>query len=99
MKYIETKGDAAIIRLHIQPRASRSEIAGIHGDRLKVRLKSPPVNGKANEELIALLSALLDIPKSGIEIVHGATGRDKTVKVTGITKEKLKTLHAYLVER
>ncbi len=68
--------------VRVIPRASRNEIVEILSDQtVKIRLKAPPVEGKANEELIKFLSEILDIPKSKIEIVGGKTGRDKLVSI------------------
>ncbi|HET8633169.1 MAG TPA: DUF167 domain-containing protein [Gemmatimonadales bacterium] len=76
----------------VQPRASRSEIVGPHGDALKVRLAAPPVGGAANEELVRLLAKELDVSRSSIEIVSGLTSRRKTVRVSGATTEALEKL-------
>jgi len=68
--------------VRVIPRASRNEIVEILSDQtVKIRLKAPPVEGKANEELINFLSKVLDIPKSNFEIVGGKTGRDKLVSI------------------
>ena len=72
------------IALHIQPRASRTEVIGAHGDALKIRLAAPPVDGEANEELVRFLAKTLGVPKSAVTIVRGATGRKKVVRVAGI---------------
>jgi uncharacterized protein (TIGR00251 family) len=61
------------IRVHVQPRASRSEIVGVHGDALKVRLLAPPVDGAANAALVALLADRLGISERAVRIVSGAT--------------------------
>ena len=68
--------------LHVQPRASQSEIVGRHGDALKVRVAATAADNKANAALIELLSASLGIPRSAIVIRRGATGRRKLVEVT-----------------
>lgn len=72
------------LALHIQPRASRTEVAGAHGDALKIRLAAPPVDGEANAELVRFLAKTLKVPKSAVTIVRGATGRRKTVQVLGV---------------
>ena len=72
------------LSLHIQPRASRTELVGAHGDALKLRLAAPPVEGEANEELIRFLAKLLGVPKRAVTIVAGGTGRRKRVRVEGI---------------
>jgi len=72
------------LRLRVQPSASRTEIAGPHGDALKVRLAAPPVDGAANEELVRFIARQLGVPRSAVNIRAGATGRSKVVEVDGI---------------
>jgi uncharacterized protein (TIGR00251 family) len=71
------------VTLHVQPGARKSEIAGLHGDALKVRIAAPAVDNKANSALIEFLCETLGVPKSAIAIRHGATGRRKVVEVAG----------------
>ena len=71
------------LKLHVQPNAKRSGIAGLHGDALKVRITAPAADNKANEELVDFLSETLGVPKSAVAIRHGATGRRKVVEITG----------------
>lgn len=74
------KGAALAIR--VTPRASRNEIVEVLSDgTVKIRLTAPPVEGKANLALVEFLSEVLDLPPSRIEIVAGATGRDKLVSI------------------
>ncbi|MEJ2600298.1 MAG: DUF167 domain-containing protein [Anaerolineales bacterium] len=74
------KGSALAVR--VTPRARRNEIVEILSDgTVKIRLTSPPVEGKANAALVAFLSEVLEVPKSHIDIVAGATGRDKLVSI------------------
>jgi uncharacterized protein (TIGR00251 family) len=73
----------------VVPRASRERIGPVHGDRLKIQLTAPPVDGAANEALIALLARALAVPKGQIEIVRGSTGRRKTVRVRGAIRDAL----------
>jgi uncharacterized protein len=68
----------------VQPRASRTELAGRHGDALKVRVAAPPVDGAANEALIRFLADHLDVSRSAVRLEAGATGRIKVLAVTGI---------------
>ncbi len=76
------------ISVRVVPRSSRNAIEWEDG-ALKVRLTAPPVEGAANEALLALLAQHLGLAKRDIQIVHGATGRHKTVEITGMTLEEL----------
>jgi len=71
------------ILIHVQPNARRTEIAGRHGDAIKIRVAAPPVDGAANAELIRFLADQLGLPKSAIEIVSGAGSRRKQMRITG----------------
>ena len=73
------------LQLHIHPRAARSEFAGRFGDALKVRIKSPPVDGSANDELVRFLAESLGVPRARVALVAGHRGRRKTVRVSGVT--------------
>jgi uncharacterized protein (TIGR00251 family) len=74
---------AVEIDVTVVPRASRSQVIGMLGERIKVQLAAPPVDGAANAELVALLSKLLDVPRRSIAIVRGETSRRKTVRIDG----------------
>ena len=87
MSPVESTVEGVRIRLHVQPRAARSALAGIFGDALKVRLQSPPVDGAANEELVRFLAETLNLPKSRVELVSGHASRRKTVRVAGISRK------------
>lgn len=67
-------------KCRVQPGASKSSIAGLYGDSLKICLSAPPIDGRANEELIKFLSRTLDLPKSAVSIVSGETNRSKLIK-------------------
>lgn len=71
------------LALRVQPRASRDEVAGLHGDRLKVRLTAPPVDGAANEHLRRFLAGLFGVAPSQVRLLKGETGRDKLVEIGG----------------
>lgn len=70
-----------LLNLHIQPGAKKSGVVGLHGDALKVRVASPPVNGKANEALVAFIAACLGLPKRSVQLVKGETSRTKTLLI------------------
>jgi uncharacterized protein (TIGR00251 family) len=72
------------LQLHVQPGASRTGIAGLHGDALKVRVAAPPAEGRANKELLDYLAEVLGVPRARIAVVKGETGRRKTLIVQGI---------------
>src|ERR1051325_7102669 len=82
-------GGRVRLSVHVQPRASRSEIAGVHGDALKVRLTAPPVDGAANDELIELLAKTFAIARREIRIVAGERSRSKIVELEGITEQRV----------
>jgi hypothetical protein len=65
--------------LHVQPGARRTAVAGEHGQRLKVALRSPPVDGKANEELLRFLAEALGLRRSGLRLASGQASREKTI--------------------
>ena len=71
----------------MQPRASRTELAGRHGDSLKVRIAAPPVDGAANEALVRFLADRLEVSRSAVRLEAGATGRTKVLAVAGIGLE------------
>jgi hypothetical protein len=89
---IETRDDAVRFAVHVQPRASRSEITGIHGDSMKVRLEAPPVEGAANAALIELLAAALGVSRRNVQIVGGQRSRSKLVEVVGVGAESVRRL-------
>jgi uncharacterized protein (TIGR00251 family) len=72
-----------ILELHVQPGAKRSEFAGEHGGRIKLRLAAPAVEGKANEALVEFLAAYFGVPKRCVRIVAGLKSRQKRVSVEG----------------
>ncbi len=79
-------GSALAVR--ITPRASRNEIVEVMADgTIKIHIAAPPVDGEANEKLIAFLAEVLNIPKSRLEIVAGQSGRDKLVSVIDMDAE------------
>jgi len=88
IEYSEKDGHL-MFRVHVVPRASRSELAGEHDGAIKVRLAAPPVNGAANEELILLLARLFDRPKSAVDITAGHSSRMKQVRIKGASQRDL----------
>jgi uncharacterized protein (TIGR00251 family) len=75
------QGDTLWLSCHLQPGASKDEFAGLHGERLKIRIAAPPVDGKANAHLIGFLAKAFGVPKMAVTIERGETGRQKTVSI------------------
>ncbi|NDU92513.1 MAG: YggU family protein [Ferrovum sp.] len=84
---IEARTGALLLHLHVQPGASRTEIVGLHGDALKIRLAAPPVEGRANEVLLRYLADLFEVPLRQVALRAGATGRKKRVAIQGSAVE------------
>ncbi len=69
------------LQIHAQPGAKHTEVAGVHGDALKIRLAAPAVEGKANDELLRFLAQAFRVPQRAVTIVRGETGRRKTLRI------------------
>jgi hypothetical protein len=80
-----TKG--FVLRLTVVPGAQRTQVMGLYGDRLKVRLAAPPEKGAANQELIAFLARALDLPKSSLKLTAGGQSRTKVVAVYDLSPD------------
>lgn len=92
MPFLTSLSDGRLVlRLHVQPRASRSELVGLHGDRLKLRLAAPPVEGRANEALIAFLAETLGLKRQQLELLRGLQGRDKDLLVSGLDEAAVRS--------
>lgn len=85
---------AWLLSLHIQPGARRSEVAGLHGEALKIRLAAPPVEGRANAALLAYVAERLGLPKSAVTLKSGQSSRQKVVRVEGVDEKRLASLPA-----
>lgn len=90
MDWIRETPAGVLVSLLIQPRASKNEISGPQGDRLKVRLTAPPVEGAANKLCIAFLAKSLSVSKSNLDIVSGQSSRQKQVMVHGVGLEAVR---------
>jgi uncharacterized protein len=83
------KDGALLVDIVVQPRASREGLGPIVGDRLKVAVNAPPVDGKANEAVIRTVAEALRVPRSAVSIVRGETGRRKTIRIADVSLEAL----------
>ena len=86
MNWIAATKTGVMLAVHACPRAAQDQVQGLHGDAVKIRLRSPPVDGKANDALIAFLSQLLDVPARDLVIVAGHSARRKRVAIAGVTE-------------
>lgn len=75
--------DALLLVLHVQPGAKRSEVSGLHGDALKIRLAAPPIEGRANDALRRFIADRFGVPLRNVELQKGVQSRHKTVRVSG----------------
>ena len=82
MSWFQAHRETVTLTLHIQPGAKKTEVAGLHGDALKIRLAAPPVDGKANAALIDFLAGKLGVAKSAVVLKSGQTSRRKVVEVS-----------------
>jgi uncharacterized protein (TIGR00251 family) len=83
--WLREEAGAVTLELLVQPRASRTRVAGEHDGRLKVQLAAPPVDGEANAALVEFLAGALGVRKGDVAVLRGETGRRKTVRVAGVT--------------
>jgi hypothetical protein len=79
--YFRWDGDDLLLDCHLQPKASRDEFAGLHGARLKIRLTAPPLEGKANAQLLTFLASAFGVAKSQVRLESGELNRQKRVRI------------------
>ena len=77
-----------MLTLRVVPRAARDEFAGPYGDAVRVRLKAPPVDGKANKALLKFLAKQFGIPTADAQLLSGLTSRTKRVHLAGVTQQQ-----------
>lgn len=80
--WYRSNGEVITLTLHVQPGAKRSEICGLHGEALKLKLAAPPIDGRANEALLKYIAELFRVPVRQVELRQGAQSRHKVVAVT-----------------
>ncbi len=90
MSWLVAAGNGVTLRLHIQPGAKKTEVVGLHGEALKIRLAAPPVDGKANACLLAFLADRFGVAKSAVSLLSGDSSRAKRVHVSGVTDAEAK---------
>ena len=82
--------DGAVLTIHVQPKATRTEYAGLHGDALKFRVAAPPVEGAANDALCAFLAERFSLPKTAVAVLSGLHSRRKRVLLKGIPRRRVR---------
>ena len=85
--FLKQAGEGVHLMLKLQPRASRQQIAGVHGTELKVSVTAPPVDAAANRALIEFLAEVLDVSRSSVELLRGQTSRHKVLLIRGQSTE------------
>jgi uncharacterized protein (TIGR00251 family) len=86
------KDGALTVDVVVQPRAARPGVGPVVGDRLRVAVSAPPVDGKANQAVVRALAEALEVSPRAVDIVRGETGRRKTVRIQGVTLAALNKL-------
>ena len=89
---LKEDGEGVVFPVWIQPKASKTEISDIKDGILKIRITSPPVEGKANQELCRFIARTLKIKRSQVEILSGMKSRTKLIRIKGVKKEEGKKL-------
>lgn len=84
-EWYRRNGETLTLTLHVQPGAKRTEVAGLHGEAVKIRLAAPPVEGRANEALLRFIAESFGVPLRQVELKQGGQSRHKVVAVTGST--------------
>lgn len=77
------------ITVYVQPRASRTAVAGVHGGAIKIRLAAPPIDGAANAALVEFVAERLGVAKSRVRVAAGHTSRRKVLEIDGVDKEQV----------
>jgi hypothetical protein len=87
MTFLRGQADSTSVSLsvHVQPKASRTRIAGLHGEALKLCITSPPVDGKANAAVIQFFAKLFKIPRAAVTLASGEASRDKRIILAGVS--------------
>lgn len=86
-----------LLRIYVQPASSKAEVVGMHGDRLKIKVTSPPEDNRANQEVLELIRNLLGIRKSEIELIRGEKSRQKDLLIH-LSPESVSTLLSVPIE-
>ena len=89
---IEKTSKGVILTVYVQPRASKTEFVGIHGDALKFRVSAPPVDGEANTALCRHMAKFFSIPQRAVAVCSGQTNRKKRIELAGVTEDEVRNI-------
>jgi uncharacterized protein len=89
---IQQKAGVVVFAVRVQPRASKDEIAGEMAGAMKIRLRAPALEDRANQALIEYLAALLKTSKSAVRILSGERSRTKRIEIQGVTQQQIEAL-------
>ncbi len=92
MLEVQEREGAVAFLVRVQPRASKEEITGEMGGALKVRLRAPAVEDRANEALVEFLAQLLKTPRAAVRILSGERSRTKRIEIRGVTRQQILAL-------
>ena len=85
------KDGRVLLRVYVQPRASKNRFIGLYNDGIKLAITAPPVDGKANAAVIRFLASFLNVKKKNLEIKHGLQSRKKSILITGLSADNVRT--------
>ncbi|MEA3468622.1 MAG: DUF167 domain-containing protein [Thermodesulfobacteriota bacterium] len=92
MDFLSSYKDGRILlKVYVQPRASKNRFIGLYNDAIKLAITAPPVDGKANAAVIRFLASVLNLQKKDLEIKHGLQSRKKSVLITGVSLDNVRT--------
>lgn len=92
MSFYTESPEGVIVNVRAQPRSSRAGVEGVVADALKVRLRSAPVDGKANKELVETVADAFDLPKSRVKFKSGETSKTKRIILCGVSADEFETM-------
>ena len=93
LPFLKEKEDGLELRIHVQPRASRNEVSGIHGSSLKIRVMAPPVDGKANKACQKFLAKFFKVSSSNVTMIAGESSREKKFFIRGAKPSMISRLY------
>lgn len=94
LPYLSSIPDGVRLQIQAQPNAPKNQVVGLHGDALKIKVKAPPEDGRANAELEAFLAKLFGVAKSSVAVKVGTSSRRKQVIVKGVSLQAAEALLA-----